>query len=181
MSFLTASATECHRQTFDAVVYRKKTSSLFYLQVLPKIVRTRSLSRRRCNRDNMVANPKLLPEHRRWRWWTSLPSCMPAFNFYRRSQATDTAERRDNFVISCPWFWKSSPNIQLTYRQTARNDVWCPTKCGNLRYLITFKIIWANQKTELFEYYCLRARAMVWRYGLFRHFVKHQTSFLSIR
>jgi len=48
---------------------------------------------------------------------------------------------------------------QLTYRQTAWNDARCPTKCGNLLYAITY-VIWANQKTESFEYHCLRALAM---------------------
>ena len=42
---------------------------------------------------------------------------------------------------------------QLTYRQTAWNDARCPTKCGNLLYAITY-VIWANQKTESFEYHC---------------------------
>ena len=30
-------------------------------------------------------------------------------------------------------------------------------KCGNLRYIITYIAIWANQKTESFEYQWLHA------------------------
>ena len=33
-------------------------------------------------------------------------------------------------------------------------------KRGNLRFAITYSVIWANQKTELFEYHWLRALAM---------------------
>ena len=33
-------------------------------------------------------------------------------------------------------------------------------KCGNLRYTMTYNVIWANQKTESFEYHWLRALAM---------------------
>jgi len=32
-------------------------------------------------------------------------------------------------------------------------------KCGNLRYAITYNVIWANYKTESFEYHWLRALA----------------------
>ena len=55
---------------------------------------------------------------------------------------------------------------QLTYRQTAWNDVRCPTKCGKLRNAITYNVIWANQKSESFVYRCLRA--LVWRNSLSR-------------
>ena len=51
-----------------------------------------------------------------------------------------------------------------------------PTKCGNLRYAITY-VIWVNKKTESFEYHWLRAFAMFdiisfpasWK-GIGRHF-----------
>ena len=33
-------------------------------------------------------------------------------------------------------------------------------KCGKLRYTMTYNVIWANQKTESFEYHWLRALAM---------------------
>jgi len=33
-------------------------------------------------------------------------------------------------------------------------------KCGNLRYAITYNVIWANQRTESFERHWLRALAM---------------------
>ena len=33
-------------------------------------------------------------------------------------------------------------------------------KCGNLRYAVTYIVIWANQKTESFEYHWLCALAM---------------------
>jgi len=57
-------------------------------------------------------------------------------------------------MLSCCWVRTHSS--QLTYRQTAWNDVWCPTK---LRYAITYNVIWANQKNESFEYHWLHAHA----------------------
>jgi len=33
-------------------------------------------------------------------------------------------------------------------------------KCGNLHYAIMYNVIWANQKTESFEYHWLRTLAM---------------------
>ena len=44
---------------------------------------------------------------------------------------------------------------------------------GNLHYAITYNVIWANQKTESFEYHWLRALAMVWLNELSHHFVGH--------
>jgi len=38
------------------------------------------------------------------------------------------------------------------------SDAW--QKCGNLHYAIIYNVIWANHKTEHFEYHWLRALAM---------------------
>jgi len=51
-------------------------------------------------------------------------------------------------------------------------------KCRNLRYAITYNVIWANQKTESFEYDWLLALAnFVWHNEISRYFVGHWTSF----
>jgi len=82
-------------------------------------------------------------------WWPSTRrtrSCPRSPTWPR----TSTTVRLD---VEC---WRTRFAWQLTYRQTS--NAW--QKCGNLLYAITYNVIWANHKTESFEYHWLHTLAM---------------------
>jgi len=85
-----------------------------------------------------------------------------------RLNADVTRSNPDVSVIHIPGkysFWMNPIDSKLTFRQTSWNNARCITKYGNLRYAITYSVIWANQKSYFFSItgyahlHCLTLRA----------------------